>query len=68
MMQPLEQEQGDQGCPNLDPKRVLACADERLHFQILLQGLEEQLDLPALFVDGGDGGRPEVEQMVTRTI
>ncbi len=54
-MQPFQQQQGDQGCPNLDPERVLAGADEGLHCQVLLQSLEEQFDLPALFVNGGDG-------------
>jgi hypothetical protein len=40
-MQPFQQEQGDQGCPNLDAEGVLAGADEGLHGQILLEGLEE---------------------------
>ena len=42
---------GDQGCPNLDPKRVLARPDKRLHLQVLFQRLEEQLDLPSVLVD-----------------
>ena len=62
-MQPLQQEQGDQGCPNLDAKGVLAGPYEALYGQILFQCLEEQFDLPALLVDGGDGGRAEIEQV-----
>ena len=30
VVQPLEQEQGEQGCPNLDAQRVLRRADEAL--------------------------------------
>ena len=41
------------GCPNLDPKRVLARPDKCLHLQVLFQRLEEQLDLPADLVDRG---------------
>jgi hypothetical protein len=33
-MQPLQQEQRDQGCPNLDAKGVLAGPYEALHSQI----------------------------------
>lgn len=63
VMQPFQQEQRDQGCPNLDAKRVFAGAHETLHSQVLFQRLEEQLDLPTLLVDGGDRGRAEVEQV-----
>src|SRR5690349_19436122 len=56
---PFQQEQGNQGCPNLDAESVLAGADEGLHSQILLEGFEEQLYVPALLVDCGDGGGTE---------
>ena len=62
-MQPLQQQQGDQGCPNLDAEGVFAGADEGLDGQVLLEGLEEQLYLPALLVDGGDGGGAELQQV-----
>ena len=62
-MQPFQQEQRDQGCPNLDAERIFAGADETLHGKILFQRLEEQLDLPTLLVDGGDRGRAEIEQV-----
>lgn len=51
MMKPLEHEHGNEGCPNLDPKRVLARSDKRLYLQVLFQRLEEQLNLPAVLVD-----------------
>ena len=54
---------GGKGCPNLDPKRVLACPDKRLHLQVLFQRLEEQLDLPAVLVDRGDRRRSEAEMV-----
>ncbi len=63
VMQPFEQEQGDQGCPNLDPQGVFAGTHEGLHGQVLLQGFEEQLDLPAFLVDGSDGGGAERQQV-----
>jgi len=63
VMQPFQQEHGDQGCPNLDAERVLAGADEALHGQVLFQRLEKQLDLPTLLVDGGDGGGAEIQQV-----
>lgn len=63
MMHPLDQQQGDQGCPNLDHERVFACPDKGFDFQILFQGFEKQLDFPAIFVDGGDGGGSEVEMI-----
>src|SRR5262249_36184540 len=63
VVKPFQQEQRDQGCPNLDAKRVLAGADETLHGQVLFQRLKEQFDLPAFFVNGGDGGGAEVEQV-----
>ena len=54
MVQPLEQKDGDQGCPNLDAQGVFGGAHETLHFEVLLERLEEQLNLPTVFVDGGN--------------
>src|ERR1700730_14855569 len=62
-MQPFEQEEGDQGCPNLDAQGVFAGADEGLHGQILFQRLKNQLYLPALFVAGGNRGGAEIQQV-----
>jgi hypothetical protein len=42
-MQPFEQQEGEQGCPNLNAQGVFAGADEGLHGQVLLQRLEKQL-------------------------
>jgi hypothetical protein len=55
-LQIFEQEQGDQGGPDLNLQGVGAGADEALDAQVLLQRLEEKFSLPALAVDGGDGG------------
>jgi len=62
-MQPFQQEQCDQGCPNLDAERILAGADETLHGEVLFQRLEKQFDLPALLVDGGDRRGAEIQQV-----
>src|SRR3954452_1177263 len=63
MVHPFEQQDSDQNCPNLDTQGVFAGADEALHFQVLLQSFEEELDFPPVFVDGGDGGGTEVHQV-----
>ena len=40
-MKPFEQQQRDQGCPNLDAEGVFAGADEGLDGEILFQGVEK---------------------------
>ncbi len=55
-MQILDNEHGDQCCPNLDIQSVLRGAHEGLHLEVLLERLEEDLDLPAVLVDGGNSG------------
>ena len=44
-MQPFQEEQRDQGCPNLDAERVLAGADKGLHGQVLLERFEQLSDI-----------------------
>src|ERR1035441_4820620 len=63
MVQPFEQQNGDQGCPNLNAQGVLAGPHEAFHFKVLLKRLEKQLDLPAVFVDGGNGRGPKRQQV-----
>ena len=67
----LEQ-QSNQDCPDLNLQGVGASADKALDAEVLLQRLEEQLDLPALAVDGGNGGGGEAvmvgEGIVTLTL
>ena len=46
---------------------VLGVADEGLDLQILLDEAEENLDLPALLVDVGDGLGREFEMLVRKT-
>ena len=59
-LQVFEDEDGDQGCPHLDGHGVGRSADEGLDAEVLLDGLEECLDLPALLIDSGDGGSSQV--------
>lgn len=54
-MQVTQQQHRDQCRPNLRLDRVGRGANEGLDLQILLGGLEEQFDLPAILVDRGDG-------------
>ena len=51
-MKVLDQQHGNQCCSNLSVESVFAGPNEGLDFQILLQGLEEKLYLPAVLVDG----------------
>ena len=60
-MQPLDHQQRYKGCPNLDAKGVLALTYEGFDLQVLLQGLEEELDLPPVPVDLTYGARREPE-------
>ena len=68
-MHPLEEQDGDEGCPNLNAQRVFAGADEGFHLEVLLERLEEEFDLPALLVDRGNSSGTEGQVwMVSRTI
>ena len=49
-----QDEEGDQGDVDLDFHGVFADAEEVFDFEVLLDPFEEQLDLPALFVERGD--------------
>lgn len=46
-----EEQVNRQGRVNLDQDRVFRVADEGLYAQILFDFLEEELDLPAVFID-----------------
>src|ERR1035437_3812852 len=63
MVQPFQQQDRDQGCPNLDAQGVFGGAHEALHLEILLERLEKQLDFPAVLVDGGNGGGAKRQQV-----
>ena len=65
-MEPLDYQQRNQGCPNLDAKSILTGPYEGFHLQVLLQCLEEELYLPSVLVDGGDSARSEI-QMISET-
>lgn len=62
-MQVLDKQQRDQGCPNLDAQRVFACTYEGFDLQVLFDGLEKQLDFPAVFVNRGNGGGSEFQMI-----
>lgn len=61
IVEPLEDQEGQEGRPDLNPQGVLGRSDEGLHLQVLFQGLEEELDLPAVTVDRRDRRGAEVE-------
>jgi len=50
-------------CPNLDQNGVLRCFNETSDTKVLLDGLEEQFDLPAFLVDLRDGRGTEAEMV-----
>ena len=61
VVQPLDQQQGDQSCPNLDVKGVLVGSDESLDLQVLLDAFEKKFDFPAVLVNGRDGCGAELK-------
>lgn len=58
-----EEQVNRQGRVNLDQNRIFRVADEGLYAQILFDFLEEELDLPAVFIDVGDGFRRKPEMV-----
>src|ERR1700733_14704112 len=63
MVQPLQQQDGDEGCPNLDAQSVFTGTHEALQLEILFERLEKEFDFPAVLVDGGNGSSAEGEQV-----
>jgi hypothetical protein len=49
----------------LGANRVGTGANKGLDFEILFEGLKEDLDLPAILIDGGNGSSGKV-QMISR--
>jgi len=62
-VQPFEQRNCEQGCPNLDAQSVFAGAHETLHFEVLFERFEEQFNLPAVLVDSGNRRGAELQQV-----
>jgi len=56
----FQKEDGNQCCPNLGLAHW-GGPDKRLYLEVLLDGLEEAFSLPAVLVNGGDGGEYEGE-------
>ena len=57
----LEQDDGDQGGPDLGEQGVGGGSHEGTDLQGVLELLEEDLDLPAFFVQAGHGGSSQAE-------
>ena len=60
-VEPFQQQHGDESCPNLDVKGIGRGSDEAFDFEVLLEGFEEDFDLPTVLVNGRDGGGAEIE-------
>src|SRR5436190_23215227 len=54
LMQDAQQQKGDQRDIDLDAHGVLAAAEKAADLEVLLEPFEQQLDVPALFVELGD--------------
>ena len=52
---------GNQCCPNLNLYGIGTGSHEGLDLEVLLQRFKEDLHLPTVFVDGRDGGCPELQ-------
>ena len=55
----LEQQHGNQCCPNLGLQGIGAGADEGLYLQMLLEHFEEEFDLPTVPIYPANSGRSE---------
>ena len=55
-MEVLQEQQGNQGCPNLNAECILGGPNESLYLEVLFEGLKEHLNLPSVFINGGDRG------------
>ena len=56
MVKPAEQDDGDHRRPDLDAQGVFAGSDKGFDLEILLEGFEEDFDLPAFLINAGDCG------------
>src|SRR5688500_17551611 len=63
VVEPTQQQQCDQRRPDLDKKGVFRGTDEGFDLQVLFEGFEEDLNLPALTVDVGNSGSAKVEMV-----
>ena len=45
-MKPLQQEHGNEGCPNLDVNGIGTGSNEAFDFEVLLEGFKKYFDLP----------------------
>ena len=63
VVKPTEQQQCDQRSPDLDKKGIFSGTDEGFDLQVLFEGFEEDLNLPALTVDVGNRGSAKVEMV-----
>src|SRR6516162_11577023 len=61
LLQDAQQQKGDQRDIDLGAHGVLAAADKAADLEVLLEPLEQQLDLPALFVELRDVGGGTLE-------
>jgi hypothetical protein len=53
----------DQCCPNLDLHGIGTGPNKGLDLQVLLQILEEDLDLPTVFINGGNSRRTQIHMV-----
>lgn len=63
VVEPAQEEHGQERRPDLDAQGVFARSDEGLDLQVLFERLEEQFDLPAVLVDSREGGGGEFEMI-----
>jgi len=60
-LEEFEDQHGNQCCPNLNLDGIGAGSDKGLDLKVLLQMLEEDFNLPTVFVNGRDGAGSQVE-------
>ena len=60
-LEKFEDQHGNQCCPNLNLDGIGAGSDKGLDLEVLFEMFKEDLDLPAILVDGGDRAGSQVK-------
>ena len=62
-----KQKHGNQCCPNLGFHSIRTRTHKGFDLEVLFQIFKEDLNLPAFFINGGDGGSPQSMWLVKNT-
>jgi len=49
-MKVFQEQESNQGCPNLNAKSILGNSYKSSYLEVLFEGIEEHLNLPSVFI------------------